>query len=178
MLGLAYPKMTHPFDCGAARSAELYQGGEAKMPTRWRQPKSLCPLERARVVLICEGETDWLAVHRVVRGARKAGRADTAVLGMVSMSRGWPSEWGRLVAHAERIVVLVDKGQPKRSDPRSTAERTAAQIADSLAEQLGGKASDYTQSRRVIARPFDDDDDAADHEARGELAAIITPYLQ
>src|SRR5690606_36909539 len=105
-------------------------------------PLGLDSIERARAggapysVIVCEGETDWLAT---IDAARSAG-INAAVLSHCVMSTPWRAEWTALAHDAAAVVVGFDEGNTPTNPTTGKPEpdkRPGVLRAREIASQLG-----------------------------------------
>jgi hypothetical protein len=125
--------------------------------------------EPPTAVLLMEGETDWLAAASCMVDRDTQWRVIPLALCAMS-GRPWPDVLTPLVAGADRVVCMFDVG---RNPDRPAGVEASRAVAAALVAQIG---RDETR-RRFVARPFPDDDDAADYHRRRELWPIIESLL-
>lgn len=124
-------------------------------------------------VLICEGETDWLAAMSAMG---ELGRPSAALAHCV-MGKGWEPSWTRRIVsgeHLGRVVVLFDHG---RGDT-PTGERRAREI---LRQIIAVKGTAWTADNVKLKLTAEGGDDLADLHKKGELTPLLdglTPTRQ
>lgn len=111
-------------------------------------------------VIVCEGETDWLAA---IDAARVAG-INAAVLSHCVMSTRWRPEWSAMLTGATHIVIGFDEG---KGDNPAGVER-----ARDIVNQLGTRWLD----RLTIKLTREGKNDFADLHKNGELAPLIQAW--
>lgn len=123
-------------------------------------PLGLDSLTRARagnepyIVIVCEGETDWLAA---MDAARVAG-VQAAVLAHCTMGTRWRAEWSEMMSDADWIVVAFDEGKGNYPAGRARADEIMAQ---------------RTSDRMTINLTAEGGLDLADRHKQGMLAPLI-----
>lgn len=120
-------------------------------------------------VLLCEGETDWLAAQDAMR---QLGRL-SATLGHCAMARAWLPSWTRQIAAAPklgRVLLLFDQGN---GDP-PTGEKRAGEIYLQLAEARG---VDWAANNVLIHLTPEGGRDLADLHKAGDLAPLLNDLL-
>jgi hypothetical protein len=156
-----------PMPLETARSVEYWPHYFPKASGGW--PMSRRVDEPPTAVLLMEGETDWLAAASCMVDRDTQWRVIPLALCAMS-GRPWPDVLTPLVAGADRVVCMFDVG---RNPDRPAGVEASRAVAAALVAQIG---RDETR-RRFVARPFPDDDDAADYHRRRELWPIIESLL-
>lgn len=122
-----------------------------------------------RLILATEGAT-FEAVDSIARqDSRIAVRPAPYDL------RNIPDAWGDYFSRFDLVVLVLDDRGVVDADGYTIPQTIAAKVCASLAAVLGGTACDYRS--RVRLQAFPSFDPAHAHHRRGELDAIISPYL-
>jgi hypothetical protein len=116
----------------------------------------LCPVAACDVLIVAEGEPDWLSMHDAVSGV--------GVLGICDVAGGWRSAWSELLRKPRAVVVAVHA-------PHNDAITRAVVRAF---KGLHGQDA----VRRVVSLPFPEDYDANVHHCDGRLLAAVAPALR
>lgn len=138
----------------------LAQPGGGPAPLLGLQvPGDLPAVGKSRVLVVCEGEPDWLSVY-------DASEGQVAVLGLCAMATGWREPWTEHLEGVRWVVVMAhddDGGGQKLYDGlyASTARRWGKDWADS----------------RLVRWLVDGSDDCNDKHKRGELAGLLEGLL-
>lgn len=120
-------------------------------------------------VLICEGETDWLAAQDAMRALGHPA----ACLAHCMMSKPWAEAWTRLIAGAEsvgRVLVLFDRGPGDRPNGVERAREIAKQLA-------AIRGADWTRARLSIELTDEGGEDLADLHKKGDLTPLLERLL-
>jgi len=113
-------------------------------------------------VLICEGETDWLAAQDAMR---TLGRP-CAVLAHCMMSAAWSPAWTALLAGAARVVVLFDRGHGEHPNGQARAIEIAGQLA-------AIRGDPNTPENLRIHLTEEGGEDLADLHKKGDLTPLL-----
>ena len=124
------------------------------------------------VVVLCEGETDWLSVATAA-DRLESGRRIVPV-GVTSMSAEWREDWTDYIAGASGYVAMFDHA-PADDGERSAGQQRAAEIAAQLiARHPDGRRGLEGRWRMDL---FDEQHDANDRLNAGELADRLSTNL-
>ncbi|MEM1347645.1 MAG: hypothetical protein AAGI01_03750, partial [Myxococcota bacterium] len=148
---------------------------------------SKTPESPRTAVVVCEGEPDWLSVAEV------AASLETEVaivpIGLVAMSFGFPEEFVGVLADAERILCVMDRGNTVKKDVGRDARTGGEKVVDEIfglllygrAQAYGDFDRAFAETSTQLARALQPDDvDINDIHARGDgsLARLLTTHLQ
>ncbi len=137
------------------------------------------------VVLLCEGEPDWLSLAEV------SGRMETGLylvpVGIVAMSQGFPPEHLGLLEGALRIVCMMDEGtSPKKGnearDMRTGGKRVVDGIMGMLLERERERGASFEEAfarnkQKMIVALQPDDQDVNDLHLHGTLPDLLADLL-
>jgi hypothetical protein len=115
------------------------------------------------VLLVAEGEPDWLSLHDATRG-------HAGVLGVCDVARGWRPEWSDLLRRPGRVLVTA---HAKDDAEAGKGGALAKQVGAELVRLRGADEA----RRRFLWHAFPEADDANDHHRRGELAPLLQRLL-
>jgi hypothetical protein len=120
----------------------------------------LPPAHQCSVVVICEGEPDWLAAWTITNGLAFRRRWGwVGALGVCAVARGWRDEWTPWLDSVELVVCCVHHGG-------GDGERLFTGLWQSWARRHGVEDADRRLRRRCPAEGLD----MNDLLQRGELA--------
>lgn len=161
-VGFRY-RLYEPWGNGAKTLAQF--SGAPVLPLGLDRLDMMAKLGTPYTVILCEGETDWLAAQDAMR---TLGRP-CACLAHCMMSKPWAASWTRLIADAslaERVWILFDgDASAGRDRARDIAQQT-------IAERGAGWAAE-----RVTIHLTDAAGDLADLHKKGDLAGLLNDLL-
>ncbi len=161
VLGLRFPARSyHP---GFGTRPVVLEDGVTVDPVTFGQ--TLRAPASAGVVVVVDGEPDWLSV---LDAAQRLNLHDVACVGLVATSSIRIEQWGGLLTGAERVVVMVH-------DDGGTGARTAQAIANDLVRRVGIERARSMFVRRLVTDASNDD--LNDLHQRGELVGTLAGAL-
>lgn len=126
---------------------------------RWYQPPlGLQALSGRDVVIVAEGEPDWLSF------AQEAGDR-AAVIGVCEVAAGWRPTWTRYVAERRRVVALVHDG------------KGGEHLVATLAEEIGRRLGVIEAEKRFVWKCLPEKEDANDLLRAGRLKPWVEAAL-
>lgn len=172
---------------GKALKALAQHAGEPALPSL---PLGLVPRDsglrsqgEAPIVILCEGEPDWLSVADVVDTMGAELPCPVYPVGVVTMSSGIPYEFMPMLAKARGILCMFDQG-PVRGG-LSGGERVVEKIRGGLMHLMSisspgagfDEVYDSIDTRLIVAlRP--DEEDVNDLHKQGKLAGVLEQLLE
>lgn len=117
-------------------------------------------------VFLMEGETDWLAATSALVDIDISGWRPV-IVGLCAMAAGWPAILTPLIAGADKIICLFDKGH-------GTGAKVARDIVNSLRRAVGIE----TVRERFLANLLPDAADAADKHESGDLRPLMLELME
>ena len=127
---------------------------DGPLTARTADARWLTPGAGAGVVVVVEGEPDWLAACDVL--GPSAG-----VVALTAVARGWPAAWTPHLLSAGRVVVMLHD--------TDAARRAVDDVGGALLTAFGRDGA----ARRLVRLLVPEGDDLADRAQRGELAAWL-----
>jgi len=120
---------------------------------------ALKAVESAPVVVVCEGEPDWLSLHDAAEGK-------AAVLGLCAMATPWQADWTRHLDKARLVVFMCH-------DDHGGGEKKFSELYRSAVARWNKAEAD----KRLVRYLVDGGDDCNDMHKRGELAGVLDGLL-
>ena len=153
-------RFAHPLTWGNKTLKTAAQPGAPALPLGLHvtsRALDVMPVLGARILIIAEGEPDWLSIHDALSGC-------CGVLGLCSVSGGWRSAWSELLRDVSHVIVAT---HAKKGDPIGKAV---------LAAMLGLDPAGARQ--RYLRIELREDCDANDLHKRDKLLPLLVHALK
>lgn len=167
-----HPKFHFPVQWRSRLFRPWYiKGSLIKIVAQYNLTNGMIPLGLARkpyrdIVIICEGEPDYLSFADAGRKITKEHGYQVDVIGLCAVNQGWSHSWTSVLKDAAYILIAVHD--------QAAGKQLAAQLVKSYALSYGMEKAKYHIFRRLL----DEENDANDLHKKGLLTDFIKESIK